>query len=270
MVHTLEGLDVEVAEGVVALLVVYIQQRGDLGETVGHMLQQTAGALLVARFVEVKLYQHHPLAGGGVAEHDVAKQTVLGAKVEEGHAGGIGVVADGIAYLVVKRVHQPALLDGEYLVESARDVETDGVGLLQRNTGGHFLARQPAAVAAAELELVAVETGVDGTQYVIKRGKLHLADARQLVENLALAGVQEDSRENLARALANLVYTALSIRLTPEDKDSMALSVKLDGSSTHGETTVPVSFDVTFHGDIEQLLNTGIKASTGKLKGDRK
>ena len=101
-------------------------------------------------------------------------------------------------------------------------------------------------------------------------GSIKLSDPGPLVENLALAGVQEDSRENLARALANLVYTALSIRLTPEDKDSMALSVKLDGSSTHGETTVPVSFNVTFHGNIEQLLNTGIKASTGKLKGDRK
>ena len=190
MVHTLEGLDVEVAEGVVALLVVYIQQRGNLRKTVGHMLQQTAGALLIAGLVVVKLYQHHPLAGGGVAEHDVAEQTVLGAKVEEGHAGGVGVVADGIAYLVVKRVHQPALLDGEYLVESARDVETDGVGLFHGRTGGHFLAGEPAAVAAAELQLVAVETGVYGTQYVIKRGKLHLADARQLVENLALLHLQ--------------------------------------------------------------------------------
>ena len=101
-------------------------------------------------------------------------------------------------------------------------------------------------------------------------GTIKLSDPEPLVENLALAGVQEDSRENLARALANLAYTALGIRLTPEDKDSMALSLKLDGSSTHGETTVPVSFNVTFHGDLEQILNTGIKASTGKLKGNRK
>ena len=92
-------------------------------------------------------------------------------------------------------------------------------------------------------------------------GTLRVYDPAPVAESLALGGVPEDARRNVAAALADLSYSALKIRLAPED-DGMALSVNLDGSATRGGVTVPVSFGVTFHGDVEQMLNTGIRAAS--------
>lgn len=104
-----------------------------------------------------------------------------------------------------------------------------------------------------------------GTAYLYsvpgETGTIKVYDANPIMESLALGGVTEDARENLSKALADLEYSTLNIQLQPEDKESMALSLRLDGSSTYGSTTVPVSFKVTFHGDIEQLLNTGLRAT---------
>ena len=87
------------------------------------------------------------------------------------------------------------------------------------------------------------------------------------MDHLELGGVSASSRDNLAKALANLDYTALSMRLKPEGTNSMAMAIKVEGSSTHGETTVPVSFGITLHGDLETILNTGIKASAKRQQG---
>ena len=68
-------------------------------------------------------------------------------------------------------------------------------------------------------------------------------------------------------ALSDLTYSVLRLSLRPEaNNDGMALSIKLAGSATHNGVTVPVSFEVTFHGDIEQLLNTGLKTALRKKK----
>jgi hypothetical protein len=91
-------------------------------------------------------------------------------------------------------------------------------------------------------------------------GTIKVYDSATLIESLEAGGIPESQRENLAKVLTNLSYSTLNIQLKPEEKDSMALSFKVEGSSTYGETTVPVSFEITFHGDLEQLLNTGIKA----------
>lgn len=93
-------------------------------------------------------------------------------------------------------------------------------------------------------------------------GNLRLYDATPITNNLALAGVGEESLNNLSRALANLDYSVLKFALAPEENNQLALNVKIEGTATHGNTTVPVSLDVTFHGDIEQLVNTGLKATT--------
>ena len=37
-----------------------------------------------------------------------------------------GIVTYLVAYLVVQVIHEPALLDGQNLVEGTRDVKTDG------------------------------------------------------------------------------------------------------------------------------------------------
>lgn len=91
-------------------------------------------------------------------------------------------------------------------------------------------------------------------------GTLRLADPGPVLENLAMGGVSAADRENLAKALQDLSYTALNIQLRREAdaSDVHALTLKLQGSATHGNTTVPVSFAVTLRGDLEQLVNTGI------------
>ncbi|MBQ1345072.1 MAG: hypothetical protein IIY62_01795, partial [Kiritimatiellae bacterium] len=80
-----------------------------------------------------------------------------------------------------------------------------------------------------------------------------------ILDNLAMGGVGQEARDNLAKALKDLTYTALNIQLRREETGTThALSFKLQGSATSGRTTVPVSFAVTLRGDLEQLINTGI------------
>ena len=92
-------------------------------------------------------------------------------------------------------------------------------------------------------------------------GNLKVFDPQPVVESLALGGVPEATRANVAKALTDLSYTVLKIGLQPEENGGLALTVKLVGSASHRNVTVPVSFEVTFHGDIEQLINTGLKTS---------
>lgn len=91
-------------------------------------------------------------------------------------------------------------------------------------------------------------------------GTIRFEDAAPILDNLAAGGVDEATTANLAKALANLSYTSLKFDLKREmDGDGLALGMSVEGSATHGETTVPVSFAVTLHGDLEQLINTGLR-----------
>ena len=190
VVVALEHREVEVAEGVVALLVVDVHERCYLGELVGDVLQQRLGALLVALLVVVELYEHHPLARVRVANHDVAQQSVLLSEVEERHAGRVGVVANGVADLVVQVVHEPALLDGENLVEGSGDVETDAVHVVELRAFGNLLACEPALVAASELQFVAVFLDVYRAHDRHELRQVYLSDACELVEHLLLLSLQ--------------------------------------------------------------------------------
>lgn len=72
--------------------------------------------------------------------------------------------------------------------------------------------------------------------------------------------MDEGTTSNLAKALKNLSYSSLKFELKREpDGEGLALGMSIEGSATHGGTTVPVSFAVTLHGDLEQLINTGLK-----------
>ena len=93
-------------------------------------------------------------------------------------------------------------------------------------------------------------------------GKLKVYDSSEAVEALALGGVAEEVRDNIAKAIADLDYTVLKLGLTPEGEGKMALNLKLEGSAEREGVAVPVVFEITLHGDIEQLVNTGIKAAT--------
>ena len=95
-------------------------------------------------------------------------------------------------------------------------------------------------------------------------GKLRLDDTSAIDANLAAAGVPDATRANLSRALADLDYSVLKLRLMRESADRSALELKLEGSASASGKSVPVSLDVTFHGELEQLLNFGLKAATRK------
>jgi hypothetical protein len=91
-------------------------------------------------------------------------------------------------------------------------------------------------------------------------GNVRIADASPILNNLALGGVPEDTRDNLAKALGNLDYTVLRVVLRrDEDGSGSSLSLMLKGTATSGKTTVPVNLDVTFRGDLDQLIDTGMK-----------
>lgn len=91
-------------------------------------------------------------------------------------------------------------------------------------------------------------------------GTIRFQDAQPILDNLALGGVDEGTTSNLAKALKNLNYSSLKFELKREsDGEGLALGMRIEGSATHGETTVPVSFGVTLHGDLEQMINTGLR-----------
>lgn len=95
-------------------------------------------------------------------------------------------------------------------------------------------------------------------------GALRLEDASPIIDNLQLGGVDEATCNNLSKALANLVYSVLKLDLKRDEKGELALTLKLEGNASSGKLTVPVKFEVTFHGDLQELVNTGLKFATQK------
>ena len=96
-------------------------------------------------------------------------------------------------------------------------------------------------------------------------GKIHLTDSSAVTDNLALAGIDEGNRRNVANALADLDYTVLRLYLNRIDDDSVTLGIRIEGNATRGSVSAPVVLNVALHGDLEQLINTGLNI-TGKGK----
>ena len=91
-------------------------------------------------------------------------------------------------------------------------------------------------------------------------GSLRITDAKPILDNLEQGGVDKATRDNLEKVLANLDYNILKVELKHgKDGEDSSLGLKIEGSATHGNTTVPVNLGVTFHGDLDQLINTGMK-----------
>ena len=94
-------------------------------------------------------------------------------------------------------------------------------------------------------------------------GTVRVADAAPILDCLALGGLDADTRGNLAKALANLDYSVLKVELKRGEVGAeSSLGLCIEGNSTCGNTTVPVKLDVTFHGNLEQLVNTGMKLNS--------
>ena len=92
-------------------------------------------------------------------------------------------------------------------------------------------------------------------------GKLRMEDASPVTDNLALAGLDDATRANVANALTDLDYSALKLNLRRTDRKSATLSVNLNGSATRGKTSVPVNLTLNFNGELEQIVNTGLRIS---------
>lgn len=102
-----------------------------------------------------------------------------------------------------------------------------------------------------------------------EQGNIKIYDAEPITDNLMMSCISKETCDNVADALSDLDYSVLKIALTPEGDGMMALTMKLEGTATRGNVSVPVSFTVTFHGQIEELINTGLRVAQ-KGKGKKK
>ena len=100
-------------------------------------------------------------------------------------------------------------------------------------------------------------------------GKLKLADPAPITDNLAMAGIDETTRANVADALTDLDYSVLRLNLKRGEDKSATLSTTVRGTATRGKMSVPVDLTLNFNGDLEQLINTGLGYSN-LLKGNQK
>ena len=100
-------------------------------------------------------------------------------------------------------------------------------------------------------------------------GKLKLTDPTPVTDNLAIAGLDEATRNNVADALTDLDYSVLRLNLKRGEGRSATLSTTIRGTATRGKVSVPVDITLNFNGELEQLINTGLGYSN-LLKGKQK
>ena len=100
-------------------------------------------------------------------------------------------------------------------------------------------------------------------------GKLKLNDPAPVTDNLALAGLDEATRNNVANALTDLDYSVLRLNLKPNKDKTTTLSTTIRGTATRGKTSAPIDITLNFNGELEQLINTGLGYSN-LLKGKQK
>ena len=113
---------------------------------------------------DAELHQQHESACIGRPNHHAAQQSCVLPLVIEGQGVLVGVVTDEQAQMVIHRLHQVTLLDGQDFVEGARGVEADALLMLKLFATLYLFLGQPAAVAEAELQFVAIGLGFLGTQ----------------------------------------------------------------------------------------------------------
>lgn len=94
-------------------------------------------------------------------------------------------------------------------------------------------------------------------------GTIRVEDPEPMMENFAGGGMSPEARGNLARALGNLTYEVLKIDLKSAANGDSTLGVGIRGFARSGETEVPVSLQLNFHGEIERIVNLGLKAGGG-------
>lgn len=91
-----------------------------------------------------------------------------------------------------------------------------------------------------------------------EQGSLKMTDSGDLLASVADGCLGEADRRNLERALSNLDYSALKVRLDKASREDSTLNFKINGSVGSDDIQVPVCLDITCRGSIEQLINTGL------------
>ena len=169
-----------VADGVVLLVVDDVVERADLRELLRNGVQQGSAQGEVLAEAD----DDHHRAGVRRAHEHVAQLAVVLADVVEGNAVLQAELLDKEADLIGRFGLQVAALDVQDLVEIFPDVEAQaGAG---GHAGGDLLTRHPALAGGGEFEFVAVVAGLVGAQDGAELRHLEVADARQLVIDLAL------------------------------------------------------------------------------------
>lgn len=97
-------------------------------------------------------------------------------------------------------------------------------------------------------------------------GKLRVLDKEALADNLAYAGLDDATRQNIAEAMTDLDYKILRMDLRRLEDNVARLTVRIGGTATRGSTSVPVDVTVNLNGELEQLINTGLGFSA-RMKG---
>lgn len=97
-------------------------------------------------------------------------------------------------------------------------------------------------------------------------GKLKMSEPETVTDNLALAGIDEATRGNVSNALADLDYSVLRFDLERLEGRNATLGVRIEGTATRGDLTVPVNLNININGELEQIVNTSLGYSN-KLKG---
>ena len=177
---------VQIADCVVALRVVHVEQRGDFGERFVQMLHYVERRALFLVVRDAKLHQQHDFARRSRAQHDVAHQAAVGAQVVEFQTPIDGISAQVVANAIVDFAHQVALIDVEYLVESAGNVEAEGIHLGEHLATFHLFERKPLLIGETKLEFVTILACFFGTQDGTARRQLNFADSREMVHHLLL------------------------------------------------------------------------------------
>ena len=129
---------------------------------------------------------HHQFAGTRGTYNHVAEHSFLRTEIDERVGVLVGVIADRIADTVRDIILQPALFDGEHLVECSRNVESHRVHLVIFDVLFHFFRCQPAFVREGELQFVPVKLCFSRSQDRRDFRQFDLSDTAEVVFHLFL------------------------------------------------------------------------------------
>ena len=92
-------------------------------------------------------------------------------------------------------------------------------------------------------------------------GVLQLDDPSQIEALLLRAGIKDDRKKSLSKALSDLSLTTIRLDLVPGDGEQSSLQIKLSGKSNYEKRPVPVDLNLNLNGALQELLDLGMDMS---------